>query len=374
LKIIHFSDTHLGFTDLDITNEEGINQREADFYQVFSDVCDAIIKIKPDFVIHTGDLFHRASPSNRAITFALKELKRVERLNIPFIIIAGNHSTPRTSASSPILEALSTLDNVKAVFSQQYEKVEFEDIIFHALPHINDERIIDGELDSIDKNINPKKKNIMMMHCSVGAHYLMHEFGEWVYPKDREDIFEKMDYVALGHWHGFGNVGKHKNVYYSGSTERTSSSDKRNDKGYVIVELAEDKVTIAHHPITLRKSLEFSIDADKYEEQIASLDLSDCKEALVEVKLFNLTSATSIDITNKEITEIFDKALHVKVKREFKEIESSAIDGDIESISLESYFISHIKESVSDDAEQKRLASKAKELFALYEEVADDTN
>ena len=373
MKIIHFSDTHLGFSDLDIINKEGINQREADFYQAFSDVCDAIIKIKPDFIIHTGDLFHRASPSNRAITFALTQLKRVEKINIPFIIIAGNHSTPRTSSSSPILEALSTLDNVKAVFSQQYETVEFEDIIFHALPHINDERIIDGELDSIDKNINPKKKNIFMMHCSVGASYLMHEFGEWVYPKTREDIFEKMDYVALGHWHGFGNVGKHKNVYYSGSTERTSSSDKRDDKGYVIVEL-EDKVTITHHTIALRKSLEFSIDADKYEEQIASLDLSESKDALVEVKLFNLTSATSIDITNKEITEIFDKALHVKVKREFKEVEGSKIDGNIESISLESYFISHIKESVSDDVEQKRLTSKAKELFALYEEVADDTN
>jgi len=373
LKIIHFSDTHLGFSDLDVTNEKGVNQREVDFYEAFSDVIDAILEIKPDFVIHTGDLFHRASPSNRAITFVLKELKRVEKLSIPFVIIAGNHSTPRTSTSSPILEALSTLDNVKAVFSQRYEKVEFEDIIFHALPHINDERIIDDELDSIKANINPKKRNIFMMHCSVGAHYLMHEFGEWVYPKNREDLFEKMDYVALGHWHGFGAVGKHKNVYYSGSTERTSSSDKRDDKGYVMIEL-EDDIKITHHSISLRKSLEFSIDVTNYEEQIASLELSDIKDALVEVKLFNLTSSTSIDITNKEIAQIFDKALHVKVKREFKELEGSKIDGDIESISLESYFISHIKESVSDDVEQKRLASKAKELFALLQEVDDDTH
>ncbi|WP_294952318.1 DNA repair exonuclease, partial [Sulfurovum sp.] len=237
MKIIHFSDTHLGFSDLDVTNDEGINQREADFYKAFENVVDAIIETKPDYVMHTGDLFHRASPSNRAITFALTQLKRIETVGIPFVIIAGNHSTPRTTSSSPILKALSTLDNVYAVFKQRYEPVVFDDIIFHALPHINDERIIPDELNRIEANIDLKKKNILMMHCSVGAHYLMHEFGEWVYPKEREDIFEKMDYVALGHWHGFGAVGKHPNVYYAGSTERTSSADKRDDKGYVLLEL-----------------------------------------------------------------------------------------------------------------------------------------
>ncbi|WP_297525460.1 metallophosphoesterase, partial [Sulfurovum sp.] len=89
MKIIHFSDTHLGFSDLDVTNDEGINQREADFYKAFEDVVDAIIETKPDYVMHTGDLFHRASPSNRAITFALTQLKRIETVGIPFVIIAG---------------------------------------------------------------------------------------------------------------------------------------------------------------------------------------------------------------------------------------------------------------------------------------------
>ena len=373
MKIIHFSDTHLGFSDLDITNDEGINQREADFYHAFSDVIDAIIETNPDYVIHTGDLFHRASPSNRAITFALTQLKRLEKAHIPLVIIAGNHSTPRTTTSSPIIEAFRSLDNVHAVFRQKYEKVEFDDIVFHGLPHINDERIIEGELDEIESNIDPKKKNIMMMHCSVGSQYLMHEFGEWVYPKEREEIFEKMDYVALGHWHGFNSVGKHPNVYYAGSTERTSSADKRDDKGYVLLEL-DDTVTVTHHTISLRKSLSFSIDVDKYEEEVASLELSEIKDALVEVKLYNLTASSSIDLTNKELDKLFAEALHVKVKREFKAVEGEEIAGNIESISLEEYFISHIKESVTEEAEQERLSLKAKELFALYEEADDDTH
>ena len=370
MKIIHFSDTHLGFSDLDITNEDGINQREADFYKAFSDVIDAILELRPDYVIHTGDLFHRASPSNRAITFALKELKRLEASGIPFVIIAGNHSTPRTSGSSCILEALLTLDNVHAVFKQRYERVVFEDVVFHALPHINDERIIPGELDKIEANIDPNKKNILMMHCSVGAHYLMHEFGEWVYPKEREALFEKMEYVALGHWHGFGAVGKHQNVYYAGSTERTSSADKREDKGYVVVELG-DTLEVEHHTIPLRKALSFSLDAERFEEELEALDLSKIQDALVEVRLYNLSAASAIDITNQMISEHFKEALHVKVKREFKEMQGTQIEESIESVSLEGYFLAHIEEAVSDEAERERLSQKAKALFAHYEEESE---
>ncbi len=372
MQIIHFSDTHLGFSDLDKVDSNGVNQREADFYKAFSDVIDAVLLKKPDYAIHTGDLFHRASPSNRAITFALTQLKRLEQAGIPLVIIAGNHSTPRTSTSSPILEALRTLDNVHAVFKQKYEKVEFDDIIFHGLPHINDERIIPDELDKIEAAIDPKKKNILMLHCSVGASYLMHEFGEWVYPKEREEIFKKMDYVALGHWHGFGSAGKHPNVFYAGSTERTSSSDKREDKGYVLLDLSE-ALEISHHTIPLRKSLSFTIDANDYEEEIANLELSQIKDALVEVKLLNLTASSSIDITNKEINAHFANALHVKVKREFKVVEGEDLHSDMESVSLESYFISHIEENIEDDEEQERLTHKAKELFARYEEADDDT-
>jgi DNA repair exonuclease SbcCD nuclease subunit len=262
---------------------------------------------------------------------------------------------------------------VYAVFRQRYEKVVFDEIVFHALPHINDERIIEGELERIEANIDPTKRNIMMMHCSVGAHYLMHEFGEWVYPKEREGIFERMDYVALGHWHGFGPVGAHHNVYYAGSTERTSSADKREEKGYVVVEL-EDDITITHHVIPLRRSLSFRIDAERFEEETAALDLSEIKDALVEVRLYNLTASSSIDIGNQLLEEIFADALHVKVKREFRAVEGEPIEDHIESISLEAYFISHLKESVTDGAERERLSLKAKELFALYEEADDDSH
>ena len=43
LKLLHPRDTYLSFNDLVISNEDNINQREANFYDVFSQV---VVQIK----------------------------------------------------------------------------------------------------------------------------------------------------------------------------------------------------------------------------------------------------------------------------------------------------------------------------------------
>lgn len=65
MKIVHFSDTHL-WINIDNTT------REDDFYNNFKIVIDDIISIKPDFVIHSWDLFHYSKPWNKAISIALE--------------------------------------------------------------------------------------------------------------------------------------------------------------------------------------------------------------------------------------------------------------------------------------------------------------
>jgi len=381
LKIFHFSDTHLGYSDLDVLNEENINQREADFYDAFSQVIEQIKKIKPDYIIHTGDLFHRSSPSNRAITFALEQFKTINALNIPFILIAGNHSTPRTNLSSPILKIFENFENIYVSFNQEYKKVEFKEVIFHTLPHMNDETTALSQIELCEAGINADKKNIMMMHCSVGASYLMQEFGEWVFPREKEYIFEKMDYVALGHWHGFGQVGKHANVYYSGSTERTSLNDKRNSKGFIEINLDDatssktaslfGSTDIQFKEIRIRPIIQKELDCKEYDN--ALIDASDTKDAIVEVRLINLTALQSIDIQNSDIKKIFPLAMSVSVKREFKHGANDANLADIEALSLEEFFLEHIKED-SNEKEYDRLKGKVQELFAQYEEASDDTN
>ena len=378
MKIIHFSDTHLGYNDLDVLNDENVNQREADFYDAFSQVVERIKLIKPDYIIHTGDLFHRSSPSNRAITFALEQFKIINSLNIPFIIIAGNHSTPRTNLSSPIMKIFENFENIYTSYSQEYKKVAFDEVIFHTLPHMNDETKAVEQIELCEAEIDESKKNVMMMHCSVGAHFLMQEFGEWVYPKDKEYLFEKMDYVALGHWHGFGQVGKHKNVFYSGSTERTSLGDKRNSKGFIELMLDDEAslfgaLQTEYKEINIRPIVSKIINAEEYESSLESLDFEDTLNAIVEVRLINLTPLQSIDIQNAQIIKLFENAMSVTIKREFQSLSDEANVVDIESLSLQEYFLEHVKED-ANDKEYERLKGKIDELFGEYEESCDDSN
>lgn len=371
MRLIHFSDTHLGFNDLDVINEEGINQRETDFYDAFTQVIDAILLDKPNYVIHTGDLFHRPHPSNRAISFALTQLKRLSSAQIKTVIIAGNHSTPRTCSASPILLALRTLDHVYPVFEEAYEKVEFEDISFHCIPHINDEMENLKAIELCENSLVEGKRNIMMLHCSVGQKYIMEEYGERVYPHDKESLFSKMDYVALGHWHGFGKVGKHPNVYYAGSTERTSSNDIRVDKGYVCVEL-DKALHVNLQTIALRPSYRLNIDATK--DVIFQLEeyANVTKGALLYITLENLTITQSIDIANGDIEAIFPEALSVQIQRKFAQTQSSISSESVNAASLQEYFSSFLKEQSGDENEFERLNAKVTELFAQYDEVNDD--
>lgn len=376
MTILHFSDTHLGYNDLDILDKNNINQREADFYDAFSQVVEQIKEIKPDYIIHTGDLFHRSSPSNRAITYALEKFNEIDSLNIPFILIAGNHSTPRTNLSSPILKIFENFKNIYVSYSQKYKKIEFNNIIFHTLPHMNDDTTALSQIELCEENIDVTKKNIMMLHCSVGAWYLMQEFGEWVYPTNKEYIFSKMDYVALGHWHGFGSVGKHKNVYYSGSTERTSLNDKRNEKGFILLDIKDDllnTLNIEYKQISIRPIVQKQINCEDYKSSILNIDTSNTKDAIVEVKLTNLLALQSIDISNKEIKELFPDAMSISIKREFKKTANNTSVEDIEALSLEDFFLEHIKEDVKDDKENDRLKLKVKELFSTYEESNNDS-
>ena len=366
MKIVHFSDTHLGFSDLDVVNSDGINMREADFYKAFSDIIDNILEIKPDFAIHTGDLFHRASPSNRAIAFALKEIARLNSANIPLILIAGNHEAPKTKALEPILKIFDTFENVYVAYNQNAEIFEFKDINFYTLPHINNQADIEAELDRIESQIDLDKKRVLMLHSTVKAHYLMHEFGEWVFPKEREYLFGLFDYVALGHWHGFSGISGFNNVYYSGSSERTSSNDLRSNKGFIVVELGET-LSVKHKEIKIREFLQFRLDAKRLQEEIEKLDLSKIDSAIVEVILTNLDVNLSIELDNSYIKSLFNGASFVKIKRELLDSTMNKYT-NVEAISLQDYFLEFVDEQIDNIEQKNRVINKAKELFSIVEE------
>ncbi|MEJ2501356.1 MAG: hypothetical protein P8Y65_09620 [Campylobacterales bacterium] len=216
---------------------------------------------------------------------------------------------------------------------------------------------------------------MLLLHCSVGAHYMMEEYGERVYPKAKEPLFERMDYVALGHWHGFGAVGKHKNVYYAGSTERTSSADARNEKGYAVVTL-DDTPGVDFNPIRLRPShrvkADGSLEEDVFTQLRKSAETLELEGALVYVTLENLSATQSIDIANADVEACFPGALSVQIQRRFRRSEAAQHAESVSAASLQEYFGAFLEEQSPNSAEFERLNAKVAGLFARYDEVHDD--
>ncbi len=148
-------------------------------------------------------------------------------------------------------------------------------------------------------------------------------------------------------------------------------NDKRNSKGFVLVELGE-ALQVKYHEINIRLIKTYELDCEDLESSIEALHVEDTKGAIVEVVLKNLTPLQSIEIQTNDIKKLFGEALHVNIKREFKKSDLTQGLDDVQALSLEEYFIEHIKED-SQPQEFDRLKSKIQELFSAYEEVNDES-
>src|SRR5438477_11099707 len=108
MTFAHISDTHLGYRAYGRTNSHGFNQREVDVMKTFRTSLEAIEARNPDVVVHSGDLFHVVRPSNATIHHTFKSIAefQMRRMGRPFILIGGNHDTPRMAESGNILNLL----------------------------------------------------------------------------------------------------------------------------------------------------------------------------------------------------------------------------------------------------------------------------
>ncbi|RLF38506.1 MAG: exonuclease SbcCD subunit D, partial [Thermoplasmata archaeon] len=139
MRIIHFADTHLGFSAYRRVDHDGVNKREKDVYDAFSRMIDYIIETRPDIVIHAGDLFDNVRPTNRAIGVALNQLSRLSKEEIPTVVISGNHETPKLKETGHIFKTFEHLDYVFPVYGDKEEIIKLNirgyTVKIHAVPH-----------------------------------------------------------------------------------------------------------------------------------------------------------------------------------------------------------------------------------------------
>lgn len=86
MKLLHTSDWHIG-------RDAGPINRSDDFDAVLREIVGIAREAKPDFIVHTGDLFDIARPAVADMRTGISALQALAAV-APVAVIAGNHDSP----------------------------------------------------------------------------------------------------------------------------------------------------------------------------------------------------------------------------------------------------------------------------------------
>jgi DNA repair exonuclease SbcCD nuclease subunit len=242
----------LGYTRYaKLHQETSRNQREVDVQEAYGRAVDAILERDVDLVIHSGDVFDSVRPATHVIIGFLKQTFRITREDIPYLVAAGNHETPRLRSTTAALEYANLVNAISAHgFEIDYEPVEADGVTVGVtlVPH--------GAVFGTGA-VTPSRDadvNILVTHGMVpGLEARQYEMGEAnLQPGMLEGGF---DYIALGHYHEFH---KHKpNAFYAGATERFGFGEVESKPGFAIVEIDGGGLkSVEHVKITARPMLD----------------------------------------------------------------------------------------------------------------------
>jgi exonuclease SbcD len=323
MRIFHIADTHIGYSAYRRMDEAtGLNQREVDTYEAFKQFVDRAIAERPNLIVHAGDLFDSVRPTNRAISFVLGQLIRLSEAGIPFVVISGNHETPRLKGTGSVFSLFEHIPNVHVVYVNKYELVEIDDLKVHAIPHCDD---IAGEKQKMLLNNDNKGFNIALLHAGVyGAGkqmFLMDEFNEQLITIHDLTNF---DYIALGHYHKYTRV--RDDAYYAGSTERFSFNEVHEDKGFLDVRLSGDGgKEIVFHDLRTREMVDLepivcsTLDEQGIKRAITDrIHESNSKNKVVRLKVLDIPLSVYHLLDFDELKRLTRFAVHFEIKYEFK--------------------------------------------------------
>lgn len=291
IKILHTADWHLG-KRLDRFS------RLEEQVLVMNEITEIADRENVDLVLIAGDLFDNFNPGVDAAELFYKTLKRLSSQGKrPVIAISGNHDSPNLiDAPDPLARecGIILIGHPKAVITpyelehfrisksaEGFIELEFKNITFPVrilhTPYANEVRLKEylgenreEELNSVlrenwkqtaDEFCDDNGVNLLTAHLYMnknGAPILEEPEGEKPIKIGNADLIwtdtipHQIQYTALGHLHGFQNIGTaEKPVVYSSSPLCYSFSEAGQTKYVSIIE-AEPGQNVSFNKIALK--------------------------------------------------------------------------------------------------------------------------
>lgn len=271
MRILHTADWHLG----KIVNEFSMLDLQKEYLNY---LMDEIKQLNIDVLIMAGDLYDRAIPPKEAVSLANKVFTKItQELQIPMLVIAGNHdSNERIEYGSELLSTGNLF--IEGTTKETVRKIKIKNTNFYLLPFddhrnirqvLKDESIrtpedaLKAQLKVIAEGWNNEELNVLLYHGFV----MNTKTGEVLEESESErpltvgtvehvpvELVEQFDYVALGHLHKAQKV-KSEHVRYSGSPLKYSKSEAKHKKQNLLVNLSKEGVEVEPIEIKVSKDL-----------------------------------------------------------------------------------------------------------------------
>ena len=270
IKILFFADTHLGF---DLPRQPRIERRRRgeDFFKNYLQVLNFARRKKVDLIVHGGDFFHHSKVSPSIVEKAYRPLYEIACGGIPVFLVPGNHERSRLPGHLYLSHENIHIFDHPSTYSLQ---VRERRIAISGFPFT---RKVRDNFPSLLKQTGYKD-------VDADAHYLCtHQAfeGAKVGPVDftfregpdnipPEWVPDDFAAVLSGHIHRAQQLDHSLNgqplefpVIYPGSIERTSVSERFEDKSFKLIDLSwqEGKLIqeLETHPLPARPMLKVSV-------------------------------------------------------------------------------------------------------------------
>ncbi len=352
IKVLHFSDIHLGsgFSHGKINPETGLNTRLEDFINCLSLCIDRAINEPVDLVLFGGDAFPDATPPPYIQEAFAAQFRRLADANIPTILLVGNHdqhSQGNGGASLCIYRTLAVpgfivgdnlithkiptkkgeiqvitlpwLTRASLLTKSKTEGLSLDEInqlLIKALEPVLEEEI---------RKLDPEIPTILLGHLMVnrarfGAEQFLAVGRGFTIPISLL-IRPEIDYVALGHVHKHQNLNPNNDppVIYPGSIERVDFSEEKEEKGYVLLNLKKGEIDWNFCTLPARPFLTIKVDVSQAEDPqsalVKAIEKNTIEEAVVRIN-YQIRSEQLELINNTVIHEALKLAHNYTIRPE----------------------------------------------------------
>lgn len=273
MKFLHLADLHFG------KSIHGVSLLENGDQPTWTDrFLELVREIRPDAILIAGDVYDRSAPAGDAVSLLDKMITALAEMEIPVMIVAGNHDSGQRMSFGGSLLAKQNV-HISGVLSREIPHVTLSDkdgpVTFWLMPYVFPalvaQKLEDDSIHDYDtairkllaaQDIDFSQRNVLIAHQNVtasgqeavrgGSESMVGGVGQVDYT-----AFDGFDYVALGHIHAAYPVGR-DTVRYAGSPLCYHFDEtKQPAKGPVLVELGpkgcvpmiDTKVIAPLHPM-----------------------------------------------------------------------------------------------------------------------------